>query len=237
MPSRVSPTKHQSKKESLSQVCERVTAFNGVSDIILALWPTTIIAKLRISLKRKIGVCVLMGVGVLAAACCAVRIYETAWPHALSSGTRHDTASVWPRADHARQIRTRTPCGCCRSFLKIYVTSARPDHVSQHRTLDRHHRQQHPTSVAPLPSLAPSPCSSPCEGLVRRIVRALSNLVPARQAALRSQRVRRSAAPARGLREPAIASGDGASILEASSGHAPSALRRAPSVAAGGGGV
>jgi len=48
-------------------------AWSAVSDAALALYPITIVWKLQVPLRTKIGLCILMGFGLLAAACAAIK--------------------------------------------------------------------------------------------------------------------------------------------------------------------
>ena len=52
--------------------------WNAASDLSLALWPIAIVRRLQIPLKKKIGVCALMGMGVVAAALSIARAVEAA---------------------------------------------------------------------------------------------------------------------------------------------------------------
>lgn len=51
-------------------------AWNAASDLSLALWPIAIVRGLQIPLKKKIGVCALMGMGIVAVALSIARAVE-----------------------------------------------------------------------------------------------------------------------------------------------------------------
>ncbi|KAK6858358.1 hypothetical protein PG995_006057 [Apiospora arundinis] len=51
------------------------TSYNALMDLILAIFPTLFITKLNINRKMKIGLCLLMGGGIFAAAATIVKVY------------------------------------------------------------------------------------------------------------------------------------------------------------------
>ena len=72
--------------------------WNVLIDTVLAVLPATIFYKLKLSWQKKLGLCVLLGLGVTAAACAAVK---TTFLAALTA--RSDLTCAYPSPGH-------TPC-------------------------------------------------------------------------------------------------------------------------------
>ena len=60
---------------------------SAISDFMLAAYPILILARVQISLRKKIGLCLLMGLGVITGACCVVRN--------VINWTNESTDSTW----------------------------------------------------------------------------------------------------------------------------------------------
>ena len=58
---------------SLPQMANDPKVISAISDFLLAAFPILILYKIQMSLRTKVGLCLLMGLGVVTGACCIVR--------------------------------------------------------------------------------------------------------------------------------------------------------------------
>ena len=81
------------ERRSLQLIWVFPPVISAISDFLLAAYPILILARVRISLRKKIGLCLLMSLGVITGACCVVRL-ATNWENE-SPDTTWDSVPNW----------------------------------------------------------------------------------------------------------------------------------------------
>ncbi|KAH9900475.1 hypothetical protein F4778DRAFT_739113 [Xylariomycetidae sp. FL2044] len=119
---------------------EFTCAYSSFLDFVLALIPITFIRHLKMSLQKKVGLCVLLGMGVLSGVCAAIKTVQSS-----DLGVREDVSwelySLY--AWSSSEIFLNIVCACIPTLKPLYDHFAfnrplRPDHDSASH--DRHHR-------------------------------------------------------------------------------------------------
>ncbi|KAI9762869.1 MAG: hypothetical protein M4579_000222 [Chaenotheca gracillima] len=67
------PTASCFSKGQMERIVIAQAIISAISDFVLAAFPILMLRNLHVSLRKKIGLCVLMGLGVITGACCVVR--------------------------------------------------------------------------------------------------------------------------------------------------------------------
>lgn len=71
---------------------EILSGYNALGDLVFALFPTVTVWRLQIYLPLKVGLCLLMGLGVFTSVCAAMKTYELY----NATETEDVTCEFWP---------------------------------------------------------------------------------------------------------------------------------------------